>query len=109
VHNGLARIIESKCNACGKCVAECPKTIIKLVPAKAEVSVVCSNHEKGAVARKNCKVSCIACQKCVKECPMNAITMDNLCAVIDTSICDNCGKCIAVCPSGTILKYQGHH
>lgn len=108
VENGLAKINEAKCSACGKCVAECPKSIIKLVPAKSEVSVTCSNHEKGAVSRKNCKVSCIACQKCVKECPQEAIIIDNLCAVIDPTKCINCGKCITVCPSNAILKYQGH-
>lgn len=108
VENGLAWINEAKCNACGKCVAECPKAIIKMVPASAEVSITCSNHEKGAISRKNCQVSCIACQKCVKECPVGAITIDNLCAVIDTAKCENCGKCIAVCPSKAINRFKGH-
>lgn len=108
VENGLARINEEKCSACGKCIAECPKMIIKLVPAKSEYSVACSNHEKGAVARKNCKTACIACQKCVKECPEAAIAIDNLCAVIDPVKCKNCGKCIAVCPTGAINKYTAH-
>ncbi|NLN64756.1 MAG: RnfABCDGE type electron transport complex subunit B [Clostridiaceae bacterium] len=109
VENGLARINEAKCNACGKCVAECPKMIIRLVPACSEYSVVCSNHEKGAVARKNCQVACIGCQKCVKTCPVEAITMDNLCAVIDPVKCENCGKCIEVCPTKAISKYTAHH
>lgn len=108
VENGLARINEKKCNACGKCVTECPKGIIRLIPAKSEYSVACSNHEKGAVSRKNCQVSCIACQKCVKECPAEAISIDNLCAVIDTSKCKNCGKCMEVCPSKAILKFKAH-
>lgn len=102
VENGLARINEDKCNACGKCVAECPKEIIKLVPAKSQYFVTCRNHEKGGVARKNCKVACIACQRCVKACPEKAISMDNLCAVIDQSKCVNCGKCFEVCPTNAI-------
>jgi electron transport complex protein RnfB len=108
VENGLARIIERKCSGCGRCVVECPKGIIKMVPAKSEYSVCCSNHEKGAVARKNCQVACIACQKCVKECPVGAISMDNFCAVIDPSKCINCGKCYKVCPTGAISKFTGH-
>ena len=79
-----------------------------MVPAKAEYSVTCSNHEKGAVARKNCQVACIACQKCVKECPKEAISMNDMCAVIDPSKCVNCGKCIKVCPTGAITKFIAH-
>jgi ferredoxin len=109
MENGLARIIEEKCAGCGKCVAECPKGIIKMVPVRSEYSVNCSNHEKGGIARKNCKVACIACQRCVKECPENAITIDNFCAVIDPNKCVNCGKCILVCPTGAIGKYAGYH
>lgn len=109
VENGLARIIEGKCSGCARCVAVCPKGIIKMVPAKSEYSVCCSNHEKGAVARKNCQVACIACQKCVKECPVEAISMDNNCAVIDPSKCINCGKCFAVCPTGAISKFTPHN
>ena len=108
VENGLARINEEKCSGCTKCVIECPKGIIKMVPAKAEYSVTCSNHEKGAVARKNCQVACIACQKCVKECPEEAISMNDMCAVIDPSKCVNCGKCIKVCPTGAISKFTAH-
>ena len=33
-----------------------------MVPARSQYAVVCSNEEKGAVARKNCKVVCIACR-----------------------------------------------
>lgn len=108
VENGLARINEAKCTACGNCIAECPKGVIQLVPAKSEYTVTCSNHEKGGVARKSCKVACIACQKCVKECPVGAISIQNLCAVIDTAKCENCGQCIAVCPTGAITKFTGH-
>lgn len=108
VENGLARIDESKCSGCGKCVAECPKLIIKMVPAKSEYTVACSNDEKGAVARKNCKVACIACRKCVKECPREAISIVNMHAVIDPSKCDNCGACIVVCPTNAIRKYLAH-
>lgn len=106
VENGIARIDERKCTGCGKCIAECPKLIIKMVPARSGYSVACSNEEKGAVARKNCKVACIACGKCVKACPKEAISIVNLRAVIDTSKCENCGECITVCPTGAIEKYM---
>jgi ferredoxin len=75
-----------------------------MVPARSQYAVVCSNEEKGAVARKNCKVACIACRRCVKECPQQAISIVNMRAIIDTSKCDNCGKCVEVCPTNAILK-----
>ena len=46
VENGLAKVIESKCTGCEKCVAECPKDIIKMVPARSQYAVVCSNEER---------------------------------------------------------------
>jgi electron transport complex protein RnfB len=102
VQDGLARILPSKCTGCGLCVAECPKGIISMLPVKTAHTVLCSNHERGALSRKNCRTSCIACGLCVKSCPVSAITMDRHLAVIDPQICTDCGKCAEVCPQHTI-------
>ena len=108
VENGLASIIAEKCTGCGNCVAECPKSIIKLIPVLSGFTVKCNNHDKGGVARKNCKVGCIGCQRCVKVCPSDAITMVENLAVIDPQKCTNCGQCAEVCPqkckTNTIVK-----
>lgn len=102
VEDGLARILPEKCTGCGQCAIECPKAIIKMIPADKEHTVQCSNHERGAVSRTHCKRACIACTKCVKTCPVSAITMvDNL-AVINPDMCINCGKCVEVCPMSCI-------
>jgi len=95
-------IIEEKCTACGKCVQACPKGIINLRPKSKRVLVLCSSQDKGAAARKACKVACIACTKCVKECPVDAIKIENNHAIIDTEKCILCGKCVAVCPTKAI-------
>lgn len=100
--DGLARVIPEKCKGCGICVAECPKGIIRLAPANTGYTVLCANKDKGAVARKNCKVSCIGCMKCQKACPTGAITVENNLASIDYEKCENCGKCAEVCPQATI-------
>ncbi len=102
VEDGLARILPEKCTGCGLCVAECPKTIIRMLPVKTAHTVLCSNLERGAVSRKNCKTACIACGLCVKNCPVEAIRMDNSLAVIDPARCTDCGKCAEVCPQKTI-------
>lgn len=100
--NGLAHIIPEKCKGCGICVAECPKGIIKMVPVLTGYTVLCANHEKGGIAKKNCKVSCIGCMKCQKVCPNDAIMVKEFLAEIDFEKCVNCGKCAEVCPQSTI-------
>ena len=98
----LARIDPKTCIGCGKCVNTCPKSIITLVPQTIAAAVACSNTEKGAVARKNCKNACIGCKKCEKVCPEGAIkVVDNL-AVIDYEKCADCGICTAQCPTGCL-------
>lgn len=101
--NGVAVISPDLCRACKKCVAVCPKQLIELMPKdEAKSCVLCRNHDKGAVTRKQCTVGCIGCMKCVKNCPEKAISMDNFVAVVDYDKCVGCGTCESVCPNGTI-------
>lgn len=55
----------------------CPRGLFEIRPIVdgQQVYVACRNQQKGAVARKNCKVACIACGKCVKINPL--IKMEN--------------------------------
>jgi electron transport complex protein RnfB len=66
IRDGLAVVHPELCVGCENCVAACPKNLIIMVPATAEVHVFCNSPEKGAAKRKVCKVACIACRKCVK-------------------------------------------
>ena len=97
--DGIARIDRRICIGCGICVKTCPKGIISLIPAVANTVVLCSNQEKGAVARKVCSTACIGCKKCDKNCPENAITVADNLAVIDYSKCSGCGACVEGCPT----------
>ena len=65
---------------------------------------MCSNEDKGADARKVCKVSCIGCKKCEKLCPEQAITVTNNLARIDYAKCTGCGTCSANCPTGCLKQ-----
>lgn len=97
--DGIARVDRRLCIGCGLCVKKCPKGIISLIPAAKSTLVLCSNKDKGAVARKVCSNACIGCKKCELNCPEKAITViDNL-AVIDYDKCSNCGICINGCPT----------
>lgn len=102
---GLPVVDDDKCVACGACVKACPRSIIELRnkgPKDRRIFVSCINKDKGAVARKACKVACIACTKCQKECPFEAITIANNLAYIDYTKCRLCRKCVSVCPTGAI-------
>lgn len=99
---GLARVDPDKCTGCTKCVSACPKGIIKMVPAKRNLHILCSSHDKGGVARKNCKVACIGCMKCVKAAPEGAIAMDNFLAVVDYGF-EIPAEVAAECPMNTIV------
>lgn len=105
---GLAEVDEEKCTACGACAKACPKGVIELRKKAAKgrkVYVSCVNKDKGAVARKACKVACIGCGKCAKACPFDAIRVENNLAYIDYTKCKMCRKCVLECPTGAIVEF----
>lgn len=100
--NGVATIDYSLCTGCGACARVCPGEVVEMVPKGSRTCVACGSHDKGAQTRKMCTAGCIGCMKCQKTCQHGAIVVvDNL-AVIDPSLCTNCGECAAVCPVGCI-------
>lgn len=102
--NGLPVFNKELCTGCNKCRDACPKGVIRMIPESTQVAVACNSHDKGPAVLKACKVGCIACGKCVKTCPVDAITLvDNL-AVIDSHKCTNCGACIEACPTNAIVR-----
>ena len=106
VVNGVAVVNRVNCVACGACVGACPQKIIRLVPEKNQVHVLCSSTDKGAVARKNCDNACIGCMKCTTVCNFDAIHVENFLAKIDDEKCKSCGLCAAVCPTGAINSFR---
>ncbi len=103
----LPVVDDEKCVACGACIDACPKMLIELrrkFPKGRKIFVSCRNQDKGAAARKACKVACIGCSKCVKECPFDAIVLENNLAFIDSDKCKLCRKCVTVCPTQAIQE-----
>ncbi|MCD4751068.1 MAG: RnfABCDGE type electron transport complex subunit B [Thermoanaerobaculales bacterium] len=103
IEDCIARVIPSRCTACGKCVAACPKHLIRLVPANTQIHVLCSNTEKGAAARKACNVSCLGCKKCEKtfEDDPRIIIHDHL-AKVDYLKPPTDQAVVEVCPTGAL-------
>lgn len=111
VDTGVAVVDVEKCVACGACAAECPKKIIKILPAKSKYTITCKSVEKGKVTRHDCQVGCIGCGICAKSCPKEAITVQDNLAAIDPLKCVNCGICAKKCPQHAInhVDHLGAH
>ncbi|MBQ9742365.1 MAG: RnfABCDGE type electron transport complex subunit B [Ruminococcus sp.] len=105
VCNGVARVDSSLCKGCSLCIASCPKHIISLTTDVRQGVVRCSNTDKGAQARKVCKVACIGCKRCEKVCEAGAITVTNFKAVVDGAKCNGCGACVEACTQGCVTMY----
>lgn len=98
IENGIAVVDREKCVACGKCVKECPKHLIELVPYDNKCFVACNSNDKGKDVKAVCQVGCIGCKLCERNCEFDAIHVENNLAHIDYSKCTNCGKCKEKCP-----------
>ena len=97
VVDGVAYTNKALCEACGLCVKNCPKSLIKLIPPQNAICI-----EKG-IAHVDTR-KCIGCGLCAKNCPEGAITMvDNL-PVIDYSKCSGCLTCVGKCPRKCIKE-----
>lgn len=99
-------VIPENCRSCKLCVQHCPRGIIRIVPSRSRVDILCLSRAKGKTVVKVCSVGCIGCGKCVKECPVSAITLEDNLARIDYEKCIGCGKCIETCPRGIIEKIE---
>ena len=98
--DGLAVISREKCTGCRKCVAVCPRKVIRMTPFEATVHVLCNSHDKGAVVRKYCQVGCIGCHICQKTVPEAYKIDDFLAAVVyehDTEAVEALPKCPTQC------------
>ncbi len=106
---GLPEVNPDKCTSCGACVRICPRGLYEIRPRGkngVRVYVACSNRQKGALARKNCKTACIACMKCTKICPEVKVE-NNLSHIPATVSAETYGAELAAnCPTGAII-YTG--
>jgi H+/Na+-translocating ferredoxin:NAD+ oxidoreductase subunit B len=102
--SGVAKIIPARCTGCGQCLSACPKDIIDLVPASAEIHVLCSSHAKGAAAKQSCKAVCLGCKKCEKAFEDDPrIKVADFLAQVDYSNPPVDPALVETCPTGAIV------
>lgn len=98
--DGVAVVDPRLCRACKICVAVCPKKLISLLPLdKKHAANLCSNREKGPIAKKQCAAACIGCSLCARKCPKKCIKVENFNALVDAETCVACGLCVKACPT----------
>ncbi len=103
--DGIAVIDKAKCASCGRCVAACPKNVIRMVPLARPVLLRCRSAEKGKVVRDACTAGCIGCGKCAKVCPSAAIEMKDSLPNFNYELCTGCLACAKACPTGAITVH----
>jgi len=102
---GLAVISREKCTGCRKCIAVCPRNVIRMTPYEASIHVMCNSHDKGAVVRKYCQIGCIGCHICHKTVP-DAYTVDNFLATVVYGQDAEAFEAIAKCPTRCIRDFN---
>jgi len=100
---GTPLVDPAKCTGCGKCVQECPRQVLVLVPATARPHIACNTRDAGKVVRQYCPIGCISCGRCMKACPQQAIVREDnrICFIYER--CTACGLCIQECPRSIIV------
>lgn len=103
---GLAVIDRERCTACRKCVAVCPREVIRMIPRSASIQVLCNSHDPGAMVRKYCTIGCIACQICVKTAP-EAYRVEGRLARVLEGCQEEAAEALAKCPTHCIVDLDG--
>jgi electron transport complex protein RnfB len=103
--DGLAVISREKCTGCRKCIAVCPRNVIRMTPYESTTHVLCNSNDKGALVRKYCQVGCIGCHICKKTVP-DAYVIEKFLATVVYGQDAVAGEAIAKCPTKCIRNFD---
>jgi len=105
--NGIAYVIRDSCIACNRCVSECPRDLIEMVPKDRRVHVLCSSKDPGKVTKSVCKVGCIACKLCNRK-DKTTFEMDGDLARVNYAEGKDVPAAALVCTPGTIWDMDAY-
>ena len=101
---GLPMVDESKCTACGDCVAVCPRALFSLHAVSHRLWVACKSLAKGEEAERECEVACTGCGLCAADAAPGVIAIRDNLAVVDYSKNGKASEeAIQRCPTGAIV------
>ncbi len=111
IADSLAIVRPDRCVGCGKCVATCPRKLIRLVPASAKVDIYCSSPAKAPIKRAACAVPCIGCRKCLKAGAEGMFTAEGFKVTVNyanPAQPDRNTVAAAECPTGCLKMREDH-
>lgn len=101
----LPVVDESRCTACGDCVAACPKDLFSLQPIGHRLWVACSSLAHGDELLEQCEVACTACGRCAMDAPRQ-IEMQAHLPLIHYDRGPVTAEPIRRCPTGAIVWFD---
>lgn len=104
VVDGTAKVDPDKCVGCLDCVAACPNNLIIEVPYIGSKLVACASTYNCDEKLRVCGEGCIGCGDCAFNCPNGAITIKDLHAVVDNTLCENCSICSYMCSRTALIE-----
>lgn len=101
--NGLPRVIEDKCTACGICVTTCPRGIMALIPRRQKIFIACGSKDRGKAVKDVCSVGCTGCTLCAnpKVTPAGSIKMDGNLPTLVTIDAEELTTAVQKCPANS--------
>ena len=102
--DGTAKVDPEKCVGCLDCISACPNDLIVEVPYVGSKLVACASSLNCDEKLRVCSEGCIGCGDCASNCPNGAITIKDLYAVVDSSLCENCSICSYMCSRTALVE-----
>lgn len=88
-----SRDIAFMCCCCGCCCAVLNRLKLHPRPSEQVASPFIARHEPE---------TCEGCGVCLDRCQMDALTLENDQAVLNSTRCIGCGLCVSTCPTGSL-------
>jgi electron transport complex protein RnfB len=107
---GLPAIDGSRCTGCGNCLPACPRSLLSLIPANAQITVGCASDEPAERRATRCDTGCRSSGACLGTAflPEGQVLARGQRRVVDYTRSSNLVALRGVCPSGVFVDRIAH-